>query len=57
MIERIRGLYMNKKYAVIQFKRGKEHKVYFKDKEEAENFKKECLAKYPDIDVEIKEVE
>lgn len=48
---------MIKKYAVIQFKRGKEYKVYFSTQEEAENFKKECLEKYPDIIVEIKEVE
>jgi hypothetical protein len=48
---------MPKKFAVIQFKRGKEHKVSFNTIEEAEAFKEECLEKYPNITIEIKEVE
>jgi hypothetical protein len=48
---------MPKKFAVIQFKRGREHKVSFNTKEEAESFKEECLKRYPDITIEIKEVE
>lgn len=45
------------KYIVIQYKYGREAKVKFNTKEEAENFKKECLEKYPNIILVIKEVE
>ena len=47
---------MAKKFVVIQFKRGREYKVSFDKPEEAEAFKEECLKKYPDITIEIKEV-
>jgi len=48
---------MNKKYIVTQYKNGREVKIPFNTLEEAEAFKKECLEKYPDITIEIKEVE
>ncbi len=45
------------KYIVIQYKSGREAKIPFDTKEEAEAFKKECLEKYPNICIEIKEAE
>lgn len=45
------------KYIVIQYKFGREVKIKFNTKEAAEEFKKECIEKYPYICIEIKEEE
>jgi hypothetical protein len=45
------------KYAVIQYKNGRKVKIKFDTKKDAEAFKADCLKKYPNIDIEIKEVD
>lgn len=44
---------MEKNFIVIQTKYGKEYKVYFEYEYQAEDFKEECLKKFPNIDVRI----